>query len=122
MQDFDPFLLQNATGADLFSDYIDTIVFHDDEDETIILRKVDGEIYVETYVKRLDQLFDQNARDAAEFNRTGRLPELQVRTANIPAALWKAWEREGITKDEKYLRRRLNDSDYRKLRVNDLRL
>ena len=97
----------------------DRFVYHEDDDELIIMTRIGDQIRIDHYAKNLQAVFDANHEEAVAFSRTGKLGN-QVKHASIPATLYNDWKRRGIMDDKKLLRRHLNDSDYSKFRTNSL--
>ena len=87
----------------------------------LIPDQANDRVIVKTYWKKVSALLDANQAVANDFSRTSKLPDLQ-RVASIPIQVYEDWNAEGIMDDEDAIKRRLNDSDYRRFRTNDLRL
>lgn len=94
------------------------ILWEDTPDYSVYLTRDGDKIHVTTEWKNIQALLDCNAQEAAEFNATGKHSDV-VKVAGIPIGLYFDWKRQGIIDDPEAMRRRLNDSDYRKFRVND---
>lgn len=72
----------------------------------------------------LQALFDHNAEEANSFSRNQKLGDI-VKQASVPQWLVNQWEEEAgttITQDRMLLRRKLNDPDNAKFRVNSLKV
>ena len=111
--------LLNLTIGDLVTS--GTLLWEDDADKTVWLIRQGDEIHVRTEWKNLQALVDANAREAAEFSRSGRLGEM-VKVASIPNAIYYDWKEKGYTEDPTKMARLLNDGDYGKFRTNNLRV
>lgn len=98
-----------------------SIVWEDTPDYTVTLIRDGDKIIVKTDYKNIQAMLDANAQEAADFNQTGKHSDV-VKVAGIPIGLYFDWKREGITDDPEAMKRRLNDADYAKFRVNNWRL
>lgn len=94
-----------------------TIIYEDNPFFTIYLISDGEKIYVHTVSKGGDELLDDNVREQNEFSSTRKMSNC-VKVASVPLVEHWNWEREGVTKEQDRLRRRLNDPDYRKFRTN----
>lgn len=110
--------MDNFTAGDLVAEG-ERIIVEDNEDYTVILTREGNNIRTTTITKTdtLQAQFDANAEEAAEFNSTGKHSNM-IKIAGIPSALYFQWLKEGIIDDPQALRRKLNDSDFRKFRTN----
>ncbi|KQO79439.1 hypothetical protein [Rhizobium sp. Leaf262] len=108
-------------GIDFFLRDGESKVVHEDASKTVVWTRQGDKLNEEVYHYNFQSVLDANAEAAKEFNRNGKLGE-HVRVASIPASIYAEWEKEGITDDDAAFNRRLNDPDYKKFRVNDLRL
>lgn len=117
MNDINPLEL---TGGDLFGSS-NVILWSDDADKTVWLIRDGDKIVIQTNWKNLKAVLDANAREAAEFNATGKMNDL-VKVATIPNGIYYDWKSKGYTDDPEKMKRLLNDADYAKLRTNGLRL
>jgi hypothetical protein len=82
----------------------------------------DGDhLIIETEWLNVDLVLDANKSAQADFSRTSGLGEV-VHVAEIPKGLYWDWHDKGILDDDVALSRHLNDSDYRHLRTNSLRV
>ncbi|AQS63190.1 hypothetical protein G6M17_07775 [Agrobacterium tumefaciens] len=102
----------------------DRIVWKDTPDVRVDMVRRGDEIHIETYYKTIQAVFDENAEAAANFSRNSQLNTLQ-HVAHIPTGLYYEWQKEGIIDnpddpEKKLLKRRLNDSDFSKVRTNGL--
>lgn len=97
------------------------LVWEDTPDYTIYLEREGDYIRITRDFKNVRAVLEQNAREAAEFNATGKLGEL-VKVASVPVGLHYEWSKDGITEDAEAIARRLNDVDYSRFRVNNLRV
>lgn len=97
-----------------------TIIWEDTPTHTVYLTR-DGDKLKITTVQKVEAILEQNAREAADFNQSGSHGDL-VKVASVPNSLYWDWQRQGITDDAEAMRRRLNDSDHAKFRVNNWRL
>ena len=117
MNDFNPLEL---TAGDLFGTG-NTLCVHDDADKTVWFIRDGEKIIIQTNWKNLQAVLDANAREAAEFNATGKMGDL-VKVATIPNGIYYDWKSKGYTDDPEKMARLLNDADYGKLRTNGLRI
>lgn len=117
MNDFN---LEDLTAGDLFG-YSNVLLWEDDADKQVWLIRDGDKIITKTYWKNLQAVLDANAREAAEFNATGKMGDL-VKVATIPNGIYYDWKAKGYTDDPEKMKRLLNDADYGKLRTNGLRL
>lgn len=116
MDDFTPI---NYTIGDLVTH--GTVVWDDNEDRTIFITRDGDQMIIRTMWKNVRAVLERNMREAADFNATGRHGEM-VHIGRVPLGIHEQWEREGILQDDKALSRRLNDSDFAKLRTNSWRV
>ncbi|NTB86855.1 hypothetical protein [Agrobacterium tumefaciens] len=97
----------------------DRFIFKETNDVRIDFVRRGDEIHIETYYKTMQAVFDENASLAADFSKNTQLSNLE-RVASIPTGLYYEWSKEGIIDDPERLKRRLNDSDFAKVRTNGL--
>ncbi|TVZ72838.1 hypothetical protein BCL32_1025 [Rhizobium mongolense USDA 1844] len=116
MDDFDPF--SQSVGSAV-PDGASIPVYEDEFKSVFWVRRGDL-VDVVTFTK-VDALLAANCAEANEFSKTSKHGEL-VKVASVPTALHYQWQAEGITRDDKALSRRLNDSDLAKFRTNSWRL
>lgn len=86
---------------------VDTFLEHDDASNMMVERRTQDVAAILDNNKALQTLNDGYS-PSREFRRI----------ASIPLVVWAQWEREGITKDQAALRRRLNDPDNRFFRTS----
>lgn len=110
----------NFTIGDVFGSHT-TLVWEDTEDATTYLHREGDTIRIERRWKNVRAVLERNAREAAAFSKTDKLGDF-VKLGTIPTGLFWQWQREGITDDPDALARRMNDPDYAKLRVNNLKI
>jgi hypothetical protein len=108
--------MNNLTVGDLLP-MTGRYLWSNDDEKTIWVVRDGDEMQIVTEWKSLSALFDANAAEAAEFSRTGKHGEFQ-KVASVPKGMFAEWRKDGITDDPEAMRRRLNDSDNRKFRVN----
>lgn len=94
-----------------------TLTWYEKPNQKTVMTRYGNTVHIHHEFYGLEALFDANAEAAANFNATGSHGDME-RVASIPIGLWSEWNREGITDDPAAYARRLNDSDYRKFRVN----
>ena len=108
--------MENLSVGDLVKQ--GTVVWEDTPEYTVFLTRDGDQIKITTQWKTVQALLDANAAEASEFSATGKHNDV-VKVAGIPIGLYFDWQRQGITDDPEAMRRRLNDSDFRKFRTND---
>ncbi|CDZ29427.1 Hypothetical protein NGAL_HAMBI490_42930 [Neorhizobium galegae bv. officinalis] len=117
--------MNNDNILDLTIDFFlkdgETKVVHEDANKTVVWTRQGNHVVEDVYHRNFQSLLEQNAEEAKAFSATGKLGT-NVKVASIPASIYYAWEQEGITEDDVEMARRLNDPDYKKFRVNGLRL
>jgi hypothetical protein len=98
----------------------ETRVVYDDANKTVVWTRQGKHVVEDIYHKNFQSVLDQNQAEANEFSRSGKLGE-NVKLASVPLSVHMAWQAEGLLDDDKAFARRLNDPDYAKFRVNNLR-
>lgn len=97
------------------------LVWEDTPDYIIYLEREGDFIRITREFKNIRAVLEQNAREASDFNSTGKLGEF-VKVASVPTGIHYAWDAEGILDDPTALARRLNDADFSKFRTNNLKV
>ncbi len=98
-----------------------TFCIYSGPEKTIWLTRDGDQMYETVQWKDFRAMLDQNAKEAATFNVHGNHGSI-VKLASVPIGLRYEWSKEGITDDPDALKRRLNDSDNAKFRVNNWRI
>ncbi|MGE6781302.1 hypothetical protein ACQKGL_02130 [Ensifer adhaerens] len=98
-----------------------TYMLYDGPDKTVWITRDGDQMYQTVEWKHVGALLADNQAAANEFSNSGQLGD-NVRVASIPLGIYQRWSADGITEDPVALARRLNDADYSKFRVNNLRV
>ncbi|OCJ61246.1 hypothetical protein A6U96_14020 [Agrobacterium tumefaciens] len=75
----------------------------------------------DTYFKKPEAFLDELKQEANEFSRTSKMNDL-VKVGSIPVGIYMDLQRKGLTEDDVYMKRFLNDSDNAGFRTNTLRI
>lgn len=112
--------INSLTLGDMFHD-TRTILFINEPGYRVWLTNLgNGQMSVQEEWPDFQALIDHNAEEAAQFSRNEKHGDF-VKVASVPTWMVNQWEDEGA-RDREYLRRKLNDPDNAKFRVNDWRL
>lgn len=98
-----------------------TYVLVDDPQKTVYITRDGDLMHVTTAWKGVQATFDLNASDAADYRRSDGMGDFQ-KVARVPLGVYHQWADEGILEDQKALNSRLNNGDFSKFRVNDVRV
>lgn len=110
----------NPTYGDMFLDTRTVLHINEPGYRVWLTNNGDGTMSVTEEWPDIEALLEHNAAEAAEFSQTGKLGDM-VKVASVPRWMVNQWEQES-NRDKEYLRRKLNDPDNAKFRVNGLRL
>ncbi|MBN7809108.1 hypothetical protein JZX86_27700 [Agrobacterium rosae] len=109
----------NASLGDGIADG-ETRVVYDDANKTVVWTRSGNQVIEDTYHKNFQSLLDENQAEANAFSRSGKLGE-NVKLASVPMSVHMDMQAKGILDDEKAFARFLNDPDFAKFRVNNLK-
>ncbi len=99
----------------------DKVLWEETSDKRVWFIKDGDKLIIETEWLNVDLVLDANKAAQADFSRTSGLGDL-VKVATIPTGIYWDWQAKGILDDDAAFKRRINDSDYRHLRTNSLRV
>lgn len=98
----------------------DRVLWEDTGDKRVWFIRDGDNMIIETEWN-VDAVLDANKSAQADFSKTTKQSEL-VQVATIPTGMYWDWYRQGIVNDDEAFKRRLNDSDFRHVRTNSLRV